>query len=182
MRSAVLAAAVALVFVPVRADAYELVDRFLGRPPPPRLPIADPARVQMFSAMQYRTTGSSTQLTGDILPVDNQMPMLCGSLLAWRLGAQLGRFGGYGIVGGGTWTVVRHRLPSNDRGQIGVDRVNAGYGFVGFGGEWEMYKSLVLAAELDLGGIALGQPGDVVMAPSPAKTVQSAVAALRFAY
>jgi hypothetical protein len=170
------------------ACAHELIDRFLGRTPQKakRLVVdtrdLGPEKVEVFSSMQLRSTGSSTQVSGDTLPVDGQMGVLCGSLLAVRVGAQYAGLGAYGIVGGGTWTVYRHRLPTNDRGIIEVDSIRAGYGFVGLGGEWQLYKTLVVAAEVDLGGLALATEDDVVMAPSPTRTVRSAVAGLRFAY
>jgi hypothetical protein len=165
---------------------HDLLDRFLGREPEKKVVVVDgeitPEKVEVFSAMQLRTTGSSTLVSGESLPVDSQMGMLCGSLLAWRLGAQYRGLGAYGIVGGGTWTVYRHRVPTTGAGLLQVDSVRAGYGFVGVGGEWQLYRSLVLAAEVDLGGLALQSEDDVVMAPSPTRTVRSAVAGLRFTY
>lgn len=166
---------------------HDLLDRFLGREPEKKpLIVVDadiaPEKVEGFSSMQLRTTGSSTLVSGESLPVDSQMGMLCGSLLAWRVGARYKGVGAYGIVGGGTWTVYRHRLPTSGADLVQVDSVRAGYGFVGLGGEWQLYRSLVLAAEVDLGGLALQSEDDVVMAPSPTRTVRSAVAGLRFTY
>jgi hypothetical protein len=165
---------------------HDLLDRFLGREREKKVVVVDgevmPEKVEVISSMQLRTTASSTLVSGESLPVDSQMGMLCGSLLAWRLGAHYRGLGAYGIVGGGTWTVFRHRLPTTGSGLVQVDTMRAGYGFVGVGGEWQLYKSIVLAAEVDLGGLALQSEDDVVMAPSPARTVRSAVAGLRFTY
>jgi hypothetical protein len=175
--------------VDLRSQWRDLHDRIIGddslslsREPPPARADVETDRIRLFTTMQLRSAGSSSRIVGDGLPVDAQMGALCGSILAWRVGAQLGRVGAYGVFGGGTWTVYRHILPTADGRPINVDTARAGYGFIGIGTEVQLHKGLVAAAEVDMGRVVVSTADDVVLAPSPDQTVKSAFAGLRFNY
>lgn len=178
----------------VQEEILLLQDRLLGRTAPPnplhaggassetRADVISSEHMQLFEALQLRRSGMCATMLGDTLPVDTMGGMLTGPLLAWRVGAQFDRFGGYTVVGGGTYTLYRHTIVARDASPLLVDTAQSPFGFIGVGGDYRLRKGVLLAAEVSLGKLAFHAEGDQMVAPNPTDVVQSAVAALRFEY
>lgn len=115
-----------------------------------------------FPGIQLRRGASADQVLGPSLPVDRVNGVLPGTILAMRLGLTGAVLGGYGICGGGTFTVYRET-------ERGVLAASSAYGFVGVGAKLQLHRTTLLAAELDWGQLSIG-------------LVQTAVVAMRIAY